>query len=223
MRAARARVALAKTGTDTQCIAVDERKRQGGLQFRRGLITRWAKGRLPMVDVCLLSHSHTMSGGCGVEDLAVSPQLKGDNYGKRVRQALGLDEIAQRLYKLCTIVWDNEAGCRKEIWIAVRLPHEIIARDAVRHPELYDRSSVDPDDVNVPSFLQHPITQQFGAANVHPGGYYTDKVKLGQSDSFTRGSIGCTHVRKNLHCGSSRPLNYANVVAMGYARWTASK
>jgi len=173
--------------------------------FREQLLERWCTGRrFTGADLCTLAHSHTMSGGCGVDDLKVSPSQKGDNQARKLRTAFGLGDVKLKCYELLVPIWDGDLEVRSETWIPVRLPHEVIARDYEHRPEAYSKNHVDRDDYMTNSFLEHPVTVEFGHEAVWPIGFYTDKVRLGQSDSFYRGSVGATFVRKKLTCWMMR-------------------
>ena len=57
---------------------------------------------------------------------------------------------------------------------------------------------LDPCDYMVPAYSEHELVKQHGVGCILPVGIYTDKVRLGQSDSFYKGSVGVTFVREKL-------------------------
>ena len=91
-----------------------------------------------------------------------------------------------------------EQSLREVIAVYVRLPHEVLARDYVRRQHLYARRGIDPADYSFDAYLKHPVTLEFGAPNVFPVGYYTDKVALGKNDNFIRGACNVLWVRKRI-------------------------
>jgi hypothetical protein len=82
----------------------------------------------------------------------------------------------------------------------LRLPHKLILADYRTHPEEYSSRHFPPEDWATPSFIQHPLTQQFGVANVGHVGFYTDKVVYVKKDTFYRCSIGNVWSMRKFTC-----------------------
>ena len=165
--------------------------------FRNELIDRFASANIQPIDMATIAWFATNAGAGGVSDLSVDPALGGRNQARTVRTALGLEGVSRRiLFKIQVPKWDVSAGCRKMETLHVKLPHEALERDFLNNKEAYMKARAEPD-WDVPNFLEHPITQEFGAKNCWPCGYYTDKVKLGQA-SFYRGSVNCTLMRRRV-------------------------
>jgi hypothetical protein len=194
MKASRCRVAAASGGAYRAGLTIAE------LEFRFELFDRFSSGRLASVDVTTLAWKATRAGAGGVKDLAVDPALKGDNHARIVRSALGLGSVEDDVLYECDVpLWDVYKGDRSERKMLVKLPHEAIARDFMHHRDAYLQSRQDPANINVPAFLEHPVTQEVGPENCWPIGYYTDKVKLG-NESFYRGSAKVTLMRSSITC-----------------------
>jgi hypothetical protein len=205
MRASKKRVHESTEGSSDQCPSTKPRvysndERLYGKTFRHDLINEWSLGKLDSKQLCKTAFFHTRAGGCGLDDLAVDPNMEGDNHARKVRQVLRVDETHMYTYEMLIPLWSQKHSCRVISKFAVRLPHELIARDFTRRPWLYNKASMDPDDYITKRFLDHPIVRAEGADDVYPIGHYTDKVRLGQSDSFWRGSVNCTFVRDRLTC-----------------------
>ena len=169
-----------------------------GKSYRNFWLHRWALGRLNNKDLCISSWFHTRSGGLGVADFAAKPNLKAENYSRRVRKALGLDLAMPFDYHFKLPLWDVGTASRVMGWILVRLPHEVLARDAKRRPELYSVRGKDRDSYRVDSFVKHPVTMANGIANTAPIGYYLDKVALGKYENFYRASCNSLLSRKRI-------------------------
>ena len=198
MRASKA--ALSTSRNDN--LKSDEQERYGR-QHRRQLLLKWAgysRWRLSSKDVCSMAFTHQMSGGCGCADIMLDPDKKGENHTRHLRTALSLNDTKETVYFVQTWIWDDAEGDRKQTYIPVRLPHEVLALDFERRPHLYDIAAVDEADLFTADFLEHPVTKQFGRRNVHPTGFYSDKLKIGQSDSITRFSVGITYTRQRKTC-----------------------
>ena len=176
----------------------DETKAAIGKRLREYLLLKWCLGQYNPLEVCTLSFFHTHTCGIGVDDLSLDPLLRGRNQATVLRKALRLDEVIFKVYMVRIAIWDDETCSREYVDFPVRLPHEVITRDATCHPQKYEHG--DQDDVMVDSFLQHANTVRWGYRNCKPVGYYTDKVALGKYRSFVRGSCGVTFVRQRLTC-----------------------
>ena len=161
-----------------------EDRELAGEEYRKDLILRFANAKLQHIDLCTTAYLHTKSGGLGAADLGLDPASE-SNAARHVRSALGLD--ASKPYRKFIYVpqW-SWRGRREILPLEVRLPHEVIARDFLERPHLYDKTKVDPAEYQVEQFMQHPITMTFGESETYPIGYYTDKVALGKHEYFYR-------------------------------------
>jgi hypothetical protein len=190
MRAAMNRTKWGPTETELAKTAAEE--------FRFDLIDRFAAGRLGAIDLATIAWCATAAGAGGANDLAVNPDTQGANQARKVRSALGLDDVVAHVLYECRIpVWDVATASRIVKMMYVKLPHEAIARDYRLNKDAYLKARSDIDNIEVPSFLDHPNTIRFGKEACWPVGYYTDKVKLG-NDSFYRGSVKCTVMRSSI-------------------------
>ena len=140
----------------------------------------------------------TKAGAKGVEDLAVNPRSKGRNHATRVRKALGLEVVENELHPIALPMWCTDIASRYIGTLMVKLPHEALAKDFLQKQAFYEAARRDPDNYHVRSFLDKPVTKQFGADNCWPCGYYTDKVKLGHTGGFYRGSCKVTTMRSSI-------------------------
>ena len=172
--------------------------RSAELDFRFDLIDRYAAGKLDNMDLATIAWKATQAGARGVQDLAVNPVVKGDNHARAVRSALGLNSVKDEVLYTCRVpVWDVTTASRVVKDMLVKLPHETIARDFYNNRDAYIKARSDPDNIEVPAFLDHPVTHMYGRDHCWPIGYYTDKVKLG-NESFYRGSVKCTVMRSSI-------------------------
>ena len=171
---------------------------EAGRIFRNSLLLQWSLGLRSAESLCSDYWYHVVSGGCGTEDLALDPAKLGSNQSRFFRKKLGLGMVRYYLYQIFIPMHNPESGEREILPLWVHLPHERIHRHRERHVSLYERRSIDRDNYLAPSFCNHPLVQRHGVANVEPFGYYTDKVRLGQTESFYRGSCGITWIRKRL-------------------------
>ena len=168
--------------------------------FRFDLIDRLSAGKLLPIDVATIAWKATQAGAKGVEDLSVNPDSRGANHSRLVKSVLGLNNVeSEVLYAYDIPMWDAHEGERSIRRMLVKLPHEAIARDFQRRQAEYIKARSDPDNIGVPAFLEHPVTQEFGKDQCWPIGYYTDKVKLG-NESFYRGSVKRTIMRSSITC-----------------------
>ena len=171
--------------------------------FRDDLLDRWSCGHprcISNVDLATIAWRATKAGAKGVEDLAVDPRSKGRNHSTRVKKALGLDAVEDDLHKISLPVWDTDTASRVIGTLFVKLPHEALAKDFLEKQAFYEAARMDPDNYHVRSFLNKPTTKRFGANNCWPCGYYTDKVKLGNTEGFYRGSCKVTTMRSSITC-----------------------
>ena len=100
-----------------------ELRERSGKEFRHCLLRRLASGRIRNNDVCELSWHHMRSGGLGTNDLAVSPHLRGENFARKVRAALGLADVRKRCYWICVPLWNDNEAKRLLTWMPIMLPH----------------------------------------------------------------------------------------------------
>ena len=206
MRAARLSLAASSAAPPPQSLAASSAAHRppkysaAELAFRHDLVDRFAVGKLDAVDLATIAWKAKKAGAGGVSDLAVDPDIKGENHARKVRTALNLNAVEDEVLYACQIpVWDATTASRKVASMPVKLPHEALARDFYNNRAAYIRARSDPDNIEVPSFLRHPIVQEHGADSCWPCGYYTDKVKLG-NESFYRGSCNCTLMRSRITC-----------------------
>ena len=180
-------------------------------EFRFDLIDRFAAAKLEAIDVATIAWQATEAGAGGVSDLSVDPKHGGDNHARKVRSELGLECVAdQVLYEFKLPMFDMATGSRQMRELLVQLPHEALARDFLNNSASYWKARADADWINVPNFLEHPVTKKFGANKCWPCSYYTDKVKLGNA-SFYRCGL-------RLHAGLSSVQRCAGVVVMGHVQ-----
>ena len=95
-------------------------------------------------------------------------------------------------------VWCGTTATRVHRLLDIKLPHEALAREFLNNQEAYLRARSDPSWIDVPLFRDHPVTRQHGMQHVWPVGYYTDKVKLGHTEGFYRGSCKITVMRSSI-------------------------
>ena len=184
---------LAKAGKELRPAEAEQ-------EFRFDLIDRYATAKLEAIDIATIAWKATRAGAGGVSDLSVDPTMMGANHCRKIRIALGLRSVADHvLFGFQIPMWDMATGSRQMRELLVQLPHEALARDFLNNSKSYWKARADADWINVPNFLEHPVTQQFGANECWPCGYYTDKVKLGNA-SFYRGSVKCTVMRSAITC-----------------------
>lgn len=200
MRASQRRVRQSNAQSTAEASTAEVARPDAAAEFRFDLIDRFGAGKLEPVDLATIAFKATKAGARGAEDLGVDPQLKGDNHARVVRDALGLNAVKNEVLFECRIpLWDANIAARRVRPMLVKLPHEALARDFYNNKSAYLKARSDPDNIDVPAFLDHPITQQFGKSECWPVGYYTDKVKLG-NESFYRGSVKCTVMRSSITC-----------------------
>ena len=104
------------------------------------------------------------------------------------------------VYKLWIPQWSPALQKRVMAPLWVKLPHEVIARLFERSPSDFDLSRIPRDDYVTETYAGHALVKQYGIGTVLPLGFYSDKVKLGQSDNFVRGNIGVTFRRRRTTC-----------------------
>ncbi len=115
--------------------------------FRADLIDRFADGKLEYVDIATISWKGTKAGAGGVSDLAVDPTQKGRNHAAKVRNALGLNAVPEKiLFEFNAPVWDVLMGKRCIRPMLVKLPHEALARDFYNNRAAYLKARSDPGD-----------------------------------------------------------------------------
>ena len=150
----------------------------------------WIGGRLgylrPItnIDLTTIVWKATRTGARGVEDLAVDPSRKGGNHARTVRRALGLKCVKEEECGVVIPMWDSDAGERVHGVLAIKLPHEILSSEFVANRAKWEEARADADWIDVPSFTHHEVTQRFGRQACWPISYFTDKVKLGNTDVF---------------------------------------
>jgi hypothetical protein len=197
MRAARARV---RCGGSSGVLSEPDAPTAAIEEFRFDLIDRFATAKLEAIDLATIAWKATQAGAGGVSDLGVDPKQKGGNHASKIRSALGLDVVAgEVLFRISVPMWDAATGARVVSELPVKLPHEAICREFMNNKASYWKARSDSDWIDVPAFLEHPVTKQFGVNECWPCGYYTDKVKLGR-ESFYRGSAKCTVMRASITC-----------------------
>ena len=83
-------------------------KLEAGREFRADLLMRYKERGLTAEALCKISYRATRAGAVGVEDLALDPALRGQNYGRHITKALGLK--ADWLYWTKVPMWDKKAS-----------------------------------------------------------------------------------------------------------------
>jgi hypothetical protein len=168
---------------------------RAGYEYREDMLDRWTRGGLTNIDICTTAWKHTRSGGTGTSDLGVNPYSKGGNHARAARRALGLHVVRQNSYNIMLPIWDWDTQSRIVVKFPIRLPHELLAADFLKRPDKYCMKKLDPADYMVPSYYENDLVKRYGVGHILPVGIYTDKVRLGQSDCFYKGSVGVTFVR----------------------------
>jgi hypothetical protein len=98
----------------------------GGKRFRGLLVGKYAAGKWTGAEIAELAHWHTISGGCGAEDLGVKPGME-QHANEHIKLVLGRDFVQPELaYFKCPLI--EKGTNRKEmVSIPVRLVHETLA------------------------------------------------------------------------------------------------
>ena len=119
---------------------IEDRKR-AGVELRKMLVGMHVGKQMNAVDLAVLAHWHTLSGGCGLEDLAMRPGNDHlGNYAAHIALVLGKQLGDAQLYYADAPMFDRKASARTKVPVPIRLPsvafHEHFAATAVDHSEL---------------------------------------------------------------------------------------
>ena len=168
----------------------------GSAQTRRWAIAKWASAKWDSKELTEMGYYHTIAGGEGMKDLQVDPKSMGGNHARKVRTALRIGPMfEQEMFNIPVPLYDKTTCGRVEVEFPIRDPIKALRKMMQRRPADYNVLKIDPDNWQVPSFVDHPLTKRWGISAVLPVGFYTDKVKHSLSDTFYRCSFGVTFVR----------------------------
>ena len=68
-----------------------------------------------------------VTGGEGLEDLCLSPEIRGDNYARHLNRALGLKDLDLQTYNVSTRLYNKKTGKNEEGELPIWPPTEIFS------------------------------------------------------------------------------------------------
>ena len=193
--------ARAAAAASDRCYLSEESKAHAGGELRRKLLALHVSKEMTAKDLCIIAHWHTLSGGRGLEDLAVRPDLQSSgHYQEHIN--LVIEKTFPRktaLYNVGLPSHDKKLGKREIVETPMNLPIDMLLHDLdpddtddcsdMSTPLCNDIASADDSMEWEPAYNDHPVVQACRANGVHssrirPVAIYMDAAIYTKRDSF---------------------------------------
>ena len=74
------------------------------------MVELWQAGSLSSKDLCAIAYLASQAGACGVADLAVDPNSKGDHQHRFLTKALKVNDISHMVQSVDPKLYSNNFG-----------------------------------------------------------------------------------------------------------------
>ena len=171
---------------------------QAGQELRRDFVRLYISEQISSRDICDMAHRHTVSGGCGLEDIALVPDPKIQNHNAHLKLVLGNELGNADLTYVEAPMFDKRVCGRTKVMVPIIRPSEALseyflghanacAADLLREP----LEGVPPVDFDAlpPAQRDHIVVKRALAAGVHPTrirrlGIFMDAAGFIKNESF---------------------------------------
>jgi len=173
------------TGTSHLIPSVAHLAHEAGAALRKKLIGKYVLDEMPSRDLVEFSHYHTVSGGVGLEDLAMDPQKVkfNENFNKHVKLVLA-KEFPSPSYYYAGIPMIEKLASRREMISQPFVPFfEDISADYSEIP--HDPTKRCPHPMYEQNIVvQRALLKGFPRSHIIPGALYWDATCYTKRDSF---------------------------------------
>ena len=138
---------------------------KAGSDLRMCLIQLYISGRLDAATLSAIAHYHLQSGGCGVDDYAIKPELASKHASEHVRHLLAKEIVDPDFHYVDTPINDKKTSVRRMDSIPMKLAHEEINDHVVTLPR---PTGDDPLELmRLPRVRHNPAVQRAFDAGLH--------------------------------------------------------
>ena len=196
-----------------------ERATVAGQRLRELLLTKHVSGQMAADLLCKIAWWHQRSGGCGLDDLALDPDVDSNK-----RKANRLAETVMmrtyrspNLYYVSVPCYDKLACKRTAVSIPTKLPHESLWRDFGNAEETStdDSSQIFGNAYDDHPVVRHAVSQGVPWYRIRPVAVYADGIQYTKRDSlhalyFHDLRSGKKYVFATIRCGLSSTCKHTH-------------